>query len=177
MINKLTCCTHLLCFLVILSTVWFQKVEGCFIERGIYYEQYSIYNHLKTYMHVLGTKNVTKFDGFFFQLLVGTECVPAIHRMEQISSEEGIGSLSENLMEALKSNPDVAKKVKLYNADFIASLAYLHTLMQFSFKEQEKESHCQYHFWNDFTLKISRQLPTPPLTPLVSFAGGSFANL
>ena len=61
-------------------------------------------------------KNVTKFDEcfpLFFQLLVGTECVPAIHRMEQISSEEGIGSLSENLMEALKSNPDVAKKVKL----------------------------------------------------------------
>lgn len=31
--------------------------------------------------------------------------------MEQISSEEGIGSLSENLMEALKSNPTVAKKI------------------------------------------------------------------
>ena len=45
-------------------------------------------------------------------MLVGTECVPAVHRMEQISSEEGIGSLSENLMEALKSNPDVAKQVR-----------------------------------------------------------------
>ena len=46
------------------------------------------------------------------QMLVGAECILAIHRMEQISSEEGIGSLSENLMESLKPNPEVAKKVR-----------------------------------------------------------------
>ncbi|XP_022084216.1 E3 ubiquitin-protein ligase UBR4-like isoform X1 [Acanthaster planci] len=45
------------------------------------------------------------------QLLVGAECILAIHRMEQISSEEGIGSLSENLMESIKLNPEVAKKI------------------------------------------------------------------
>lgn len=45
-------------------------------------------------------------------MLVGAECILAIHRMEQISSEEGIGSLSENLMESLKPNPEVAKKVR-----------------------------------------------------------------
>ena len=45
------------------------------------------------------------------QILAGNDCIPAIHKMEQISSEEGIGSLSENLMEALKSNPTVAKKI------------------------------------------------------------------
>ncbi|XP_033643062.1 E3 ubiquitin-protein ligase UBR4-like [Asterias rubens] len=45
------------------------------------------------------------------QMLVGAECILAIHRMEQISSEEGIGSLSENLMESLKPNPEVAKKI------------------------------------------------------------------
>ncbi|XP_063966800.1 E3 ubiquitin-protein ligase UBR4-like [Lytechinus pictus] len=45
------------------------------------------------------------------QLLAGNEIIPAVHKMEQISSEEGIGSLSENLMEALKSNPTVAKKI------------------------------------------------------------------
>ena len=43
--------------------------------------------------------------------MAGNDCIPAIHKMEQISSEEGIGSLSENLMEALKSNPTVAKKI------------------------------------------------------------------
>nr|XP_006813905.1 PREDICTED: E3 ubiquitin-protein ligase UBR4 [Saccoglossus kowalevskii] len=46
------------------------------------------------------------------QKLVGDECVPAIHRLEQVSSEEGVGSLAENLMEALKDNPSVAKKIK-----------------------------------------------------------------
>lgn len=45
------------------------------------------------------------------QKLVGNKCIPAIHRLEQISSEEGIGSLAENLMEALKTNPEVAKKI------------------------------------------------------------------
>ncbi|XP_071821604.1 E3 ubiquitin-protein ligase UBR4-like isoform X2 [Apostichopus japonicus] len=45
------------------------------------------------------------------QQLVGDKCIPAIHRLEQISSEEGIGSLAENLMEALKTNPEVAKKI------------------------------------------------------------------
>lgn len=47
----------------------------------------------------------------YLQKLVGNKCIPAIHRLEQISSEEGIGSLAENLMEALKTNAEVAKKV------------------------------------------------------------------
>ncbi|XP_033099816.1 E3 ubiquitin-protein ligase UBR4-like [Anneissia japonica] len=46
------------------------------------------------------------------QELVGAECIPGMHRMEQMSSEEGIGTLSENLMEALKKNPNVAKKIE-----------------------------------------------------------------
>ncbi|XP_074621519.1 E3 ubiquitin-protein ligase UBR4-like isoform X3 [Acropora palmata] len=45
------------------------------------------------------------------QILVGESAVPAIHRLEQVSSEEKVGSLAENLMEALRDHPDVEKKV------------------------------------------------------------------
>lgn len=44
-------------------------------------------------------------------MLVGETAVPAIHRLEQVSSEEKVGSLAENLMEALTEHPDVEKKV------------------------------------------------------------------
>lgn len=45
------------------------------------------------------------------KVLVGETAVPAIHRLEQVSSEEKVGSLAENLMEALTEHPDVEKKV------------------------------------------------------------------
>ena len=44
---------------------------------------------------------------------MGETAVPAIHRLEQVSSEEKVGSLAENLMEALREHPDVEKKVCL----------------------------------------------------------------
>lgn len=44
-------------------------------------------------------------------MLVGETAVPAIHRLEQVSSEEKVGSLAENLMEALTEHPDVEKNV------------------------------------------------------------------
>lgn len=55
------------------------------------------------------------FTVFYFvlQVLVGETAVPAIHRLEQVSSEEKVGSLAENLMEALRENPEVEKKVSL----------------------------------------------------------------
>ena len=37
--------------------------------------------------------------------------VPTIHRLEQVSSEEKVGSLAENLMEALKEHPEAKTKV------------------------------------------------------------------
>lgn len=40
--------------------------------------------------------------------------VPLIHRLEQVSSEEKIGSLAENLMEALKEHPEAKTKVRKY---------------------------------------------------------------
>lgn len=42
---------------------------------------------------------------------MGETAVPAIHRLEQVSSEEKVGSLAENLMEALREHPDGEKKV------------------------------------------------------------------
>eukprot|EP00795_Rhopilema_esculentum_P010771 gene10771-19563_t len=46
------------------------------------------------------------------QNLVGTEeNIAVFHRLEQVSSAESVGSLAENLVEALRENPIVAKKV------------------------------------------------------------------
>jgi E3 ubiquitin-protein ligase UBR4 len=45
------------------------------------------------------------------QLAVGESLIGAIHRLEQVSTEGSVGSLAENLMEALKGNPVVEKKV------------------------------------------------------------------
>ncbi|XP_054720473.1 E3 ubiquitin-protein ligase UBR4-like [Uloborus diversus] len=46
------------------------------------------------------------------QHLVSAECIPIIHRLEQVSSDERVGSLAENLMEAIKRNPSVAQKIE-----------------------------------------------------------------
>lgn len=46
------------------------------------------------------------------QRAVAEECIPAIHRLEQISSDEHVGSLAENLLEALTDAPDIAKLVR-----------------------------------------------------------------
>ncbi|UYV64027.1 UBR4, partial [Cordylochernes scorpioides] len=46
------------------------------------------------------------------QLLVSAECIPIVHRLEQVSSDERVGSLAENLMEAIKQNPAVATKIE-----------------------------------------------------------------
>lgn len=39
------------------------------------------------------------------------DIIPTLHNLEQISSDERVGSLAENLLEALKENERVAKKV------------------------------------------------------------------
>lgn len=50
----------------------------------------------------------------YLQVLVGESAVPAIHRLEQVSTEEKVGSLAENLLEALRDHPDVEKKVSWF---------------------------------------------------------------
>ncbi|XP_078604123.1 E3 ubiquitin-protein ligase UBR4-like isoform X2 [Branchiostoma floridae x Branchiostoma japonicum] len=46
------------------------------------------------------------------QLLVGDACILVFHCLEQVSSKERVGSLAENLMEALRENDQVASQIE-----------------------------------------------------------------
>jgi len=46
------------------------------------------------------------------QMLIGDSIIPILHSLEQISSDEHVGSLAENLLEALRENPRVALKIE-----------------------------------------------------------------
>lgn len=48
------------------------------------------------------------------QLAVAKDLIPVIHQLEQVSSDEHVGSLAENLLEALSSEPATAKTVHEY---------------------------------------------------------------
>lgn len=45
-------------------------------------------------------------------MAVSADCIPIIHHLEQLSSDEHVGSLAENLMEALKTNAAVATRIE-----------------------------------------------------------------
>lgn len=45
------------------------------------------------------------------QLLIGSECIPVLHKLEQASSDQHIGTMAENLLEALRQNEEVSLKV------------------------------------------------------------------
>lgn len=44
--------------------------------------------------------------------IAAAETIPIIHRLEQVSSDEHVGSLAENLLEALRTNAAVAKCIE-----------------------------------------------------------------
>ncbi|KAK7862494.1 hypothetical protein R5R35_005919 [Gryllus longicercus] len=46
------------------------------------------------------------------QMAVSADCIPIIHRLEQVSSDEHVGSLAENLLEALRAHPHVASRIE-----------------------------------------------------------------
>ena len=46
------------------------------------------------------------------QTQVGKDMIPILHKLEQASSDEYVGTAAENLMEALRGNSVVAAKVK-----------------------------------------------------------------
>uniref|UniRef100_A0A6B2EA35 Putative e3 ubiquitin-protein ligase ubr4 n=1 Tax=Phlebotomus kandelakii TaxID=1109342 RepID=A0A6B2EA35_9DIPT len=46
------------------------------------------------------------------QLAVSKDIIPIVHRLEQVSSDEHVGSLAENLLEALCTDPATAKRVQ-----------------------------------------------------------------
>ncbi|XP_039612074.1 E3 ubiquitin-protein ligase UBR4 isoform X4 [Polypterus senegalus] len=45
------------------------------------------------------------------QVLIGTDSITNLHKLEQVSSDEGIGTLAENLLEALREHPEVNLKI------------------------------------------------------------------
>ncbi|KAK1898672.1 E3 ubiquitin-protein ligase UBR4 [Dissostichus eleginoides] len=45
------------------------------------------------------------------QALIGTDSITNLHKLEQVSSDEGIGTLAENLLEALREHSDVNLKI------------------------------------------------------------------
>uniref|UniRef100_A0A336LS26 CSON002589 protein n=1 Tax=Culicoides sonorensis TaxID=179676 RepID=A0A336LS26_CULSO len=46
------------------------------------------------------------------QKAIAKEAIPIIHMLEQVSSDEHVGTLAENLLETLCSNDDISKKVQ-----------------------------------------------------------------
>jgi len=54
--------------------------------------------------------------------------LPVLHNLEQVSSDEHVGSLAENLLEALKENEKVSAKVR---AVFTEMSALLHAAVTF----------------------------------------------
>lgn len=46
------------------------------------------------------------------QALIGTDSITNLHKLEQVSSDEGIGTLAENLLEALREHSDVNLKIE-----------------------------------------------------------------
>lgn len=45
-------------------------------------------------------------------MAVSADCIPIIHRLEQVSSDEHVGSLAENLLEALRAHTKVASRIE-----------------------------------------------------------------
>ncbi|XP_064423992.1 E3 ubiquitin-protein ligase UBR4 [Latimeria chalumnae] len=45
------------------------------------------------------------------QVLIGKDSITNLHKLEQVSSDEGIGTLAENLLDALREHPEVNKKI------------------------------------------------------------------
>lgn len=47
------------------------------------------------------------------QVLISRDCIPVVHGLEQGSSDARVGTLAENLLEAIKQHPSVAEKIEL----------------------------------------------------------------
>lgn len=70
------------------------------------------HSHEKTQVCVEFKKSFKYLIDLNFQLAIAAaETIPIIHRLEQVSSDEHVGSLAENLLEALCTNPEVAKQI------------------------------------------------------------------
>ena len=45
------------------------------------------------------------------QMLIAEHCIPILHQMEQVSSDEHVGSLAEGVLEAMKGCEEAEQKV------------------------------------------------------------------
>ena len=48
------------------------------------------------------------------QHLIAEKCVPILHKLEQVSSDKHVGTLAENLLDALRDDPAAAQKVAIH---------------------------------------------------------------
>ncbi|KAI5699920.1 hypothetical protein M8J75_011084 [Diaphorina citri] len=62
------------------------------------------------------------------QTAVADRCIPVIHRLEQVSSDEHVGTMAENLLEALSTNPTVADQVQCVTAQASSLMQQLEDL-------------------------------------------------
>ncbi|KAH9491894.1 E3 ubiquitin-protein ligase ubr4 [Bulinus truncatus] len=46
------------------------------------------------------------------QGVISESCIPILHKLEQVSSDQHVGTLAENLLDALKTNEQAAKKIE-----------------------------------------------------------------
>ena len=69
-------------------------------------------------------------DGYCsLQTQVGKDMIPILHKLEQASSDEYVGTAAENLMEALRGNSVVAAKVKdQTNKEYDIEIIFLITI-------------------------------------------------
>lgn len=64
------------------------------------------------------------------QMLIAEHCIPILHQMEQVSSDEHVGSLAEGVLEAMKGCSEAEEKVRIsISFDFILQLL---VVMEFS---------------------------------------------
>lgn len=48
------------------------------------------------------------------QLAVSDSCISILHQIEQVSSDEHVGSLAETVLEAIRGHPEVDQKVGMF---------------------------------------------------------------
>jgi hypothetical protein len=59
------------------------------------------------------------------QLAVSEHCIQILHQIEQVSSDEHVGSLAEAVLEAIRGHPEVEDKVFLMEICQIKSYTYV----------------------------------------------------
>lgn len=82
--------------------VWLPSIPPHRYQRSHQKLQRSLDPSTKEQLHVFSTS----------QVLIGTDSITNLHKLEQVSSDEGIGTLAENLLEALREHSDVNLKIE-----------------------------------------------------------------